>query len=257
MSKVKIIDTTTENIHEFGMCGYKNIKIEGYKRKINWVKKQFKNGMKYKILYSEEDGAVGGIEYINAEYSYRPVIAKDYLLIHCIYILKKKYKTKGYGKLLIDEAINDAKEQKLNGVSVVTRHSTFMAGSELFLKNGFQKVDTLEPDFELLVNKFNKSAEDPKFNTGIEKELKKYKNGLTIVTSDQCPYSLKVVTEISEVAKSVYKITPKIVELKSFKQAQKIPCGFGSFCIFYEGKVIADHPISSTRFKNIMNKLKK
>ena len=64
INKVTIIDTNESNIQNYGMCGYKNLKNEGYKRKVDWIKEQFKKGMKYKILFSEEYGAVGGIEYL-------------------------------------------------------------------------------------------------------------------------------------------------------------------------------------------------
>ena len=30
--------------------------------------------------------------------------------------------------------------------------------------------------------------------------------------------------------------------------------GFGSFCLIYNGKIISHHPISNTRFMNIMKK---
>jgi len=48
---------------------------------------------------------------------------------------------------------------------------------------------------------------------------------------------------------------PELITLKTYKEAQESPCPFGTFCILYDGKVIAEHPISNTRFMNIMNKL--
>jgi len=67
-------------------------------------------------------------------------------------------------------------------------------------------------------------------------------------------YLAKCIPEISETAEKVYGIEPKIVELKSCQDAQNSPCPFGSFCIVYNGKVVAAHPISNKRFSNIMNK---
>ena len=64
MGKVEIFDTNPDNICDYGFCGYKNIKQEGYKRKIDWLKKRFSEGLKYKILHSGEYGDVGLIEYI-------------------------------------------------------------------------------------------------------------------------------------------------------------------------------------------------
>jgi len=237
------------------MCGYKNLKQEGYKRKIEWVKDRLKEGMKYKTLYSDSDGTLGQIEYIPGEYSWRPVDARGYMFIHCICIFPKEYKEQGYGTRLLKECLKDAEKNKMYGAAVVSRKGTWMAGNNLFVKNGFLVTDNAPPDFELLVKKFRNNSPDPKFKTGIAKRLNKHKKGLTIFTSDQCPYVFKSVNEISETAEKTYTIKPKIIELKSYKDAQNSPCPFGSFCVVYNGKVIADHPISNKRFTNIMNKI--
>jgi hypothetical protein len=47
----------------------------------------------------------------------------------------------------------------------------------------------------------------------------------------------------------------QFVEFKKSEQARESPCPFGTFCLIYNGKIIADHPISRTRFKNIMKKM--
>jgi len=155
----------------------------------------------------------------------------------------------------VDECLKDAKKANLHGVAVVTRKGSFMAGKELFLKNGFEVVDKAPPDFELLVKKFNKNVPTPKFKGDWEKRLSPYGKSLTIIRADQCPYSVKNVKEISETAENTYGIKPNIIELKSCEDAQNSPCAFGTFCIIYNGKVIAYHPISKTRFINIMNKI--
>ena len=64
----------------------------------------------------------------------------------------------------------------------------------------------------------------------------------------------KPVREISETAEKAYSIKPKVVEMTNCEDAQNSPCAFGSFCIVYNGKLVAASPISNTRFKNIMNK---
>lgn len=70
---VEIIDTNLDNILEYGICSYKNIKHEGLRRKIEWRKDRFSEGMKIKTLYTDKDGTQGMIEYIPGEYSWRPV----------------------------------------------------------------------------------------------------------------------------------------------------------------------------------------
>jgi hypothetical protein len=258
MKEIKIIDTNSKNILDYGVCGYKDIKKPGYPEKINWLKNRYKEGMKIKILYSETDGTQGMIEYIPGEYCWRPVEVKGFMFIHCLFVgFKKIYKEKGYASLLINECLKDAKKENMNGVAVVTRKGPFMAGKEIFIKNGFKVVDTAPPDFELLVYNINNKNPTPKFKKDWENRQRQYDKGLTIFRADQCPYTIKNVNEINETAEKKFGIKTNIVNLKNHKEAQNSPCAFGTFCIIYNGKVIANHPISNTRFTNIMNKILK
>ena len=253
MKDISIIDTTIDNISKYGVCGYKNIKKEGFPEKFEWLKNRFPEGLKIKTLYSEKDGTQGMIEYIPGKYCWRPVDATGYMFIHCIFVgFKKIYQKKGYASLLLKECENDTQKQKLHGIAVVTRKGSFMAGKEIFIKNGFEIVDSAKPDFELLVKKFNKSIHSPKFKNNGNKELK----GLTIIRADQCPYSVKNVREIVETAKKDYGIKTTIVNLKNHKEAQNSPCAFGTFCVIYNGDIVEENPISKGRFVNIMNKIK-
>jgi hypothetical protein len=156
--------------------------------------------------------------------------------------------------LLLEECIRDAKKEKMNGVAVITRKGPWMANKELFLKDGFELVDEAPPDFELLVKKIKKNAHSPKFSGGWKERLSQYGKGLTIIRSDQCPYLEKWIKEIRETAKEKYSIKAKIVELKTCKEAQNAPSAYGTFSIVFNGKLLADHPISNKRFMNIMNK---
>ena len=112
---------------------------------------------------------------------------------------------------------------------------------------------TAHPDFELLVKQFDTSS-PPKFPRDWEQRRNQYGSGLVIIRSDQCPYITKSVKEITETAEKRCGITPNVVELKNYKDAQSAPSAFAVFEIIYDGKLVADHPISNTRFMNIMNK---
>jgi hypothetical protein len=45
------------------------------------------------------------------------------------------------------------------------------------------------------------------------------------------------------------------VELKTPKQVQSAPTPYAVFSIIYDGKVMADHMVSNTRFKNILKQI--
>jgi hypothetical protein len=179
------------------------------------------------------------------------------MFIHCIFVgFKKEFKGKGYASLLIDECIKDAKNSKMHGVAVVTRKGSFMADNNVFLKNGFKLIETAKPDFELLVLKFDKNTKDPCFKNSVNEQLKETDNGLTIMRSAQCPYTEKNVNSIIESAKKM-KLRVNLVDLHDAGAAQSNPCPFGTFSIIYNGKIISHHPISNTRFENIMTKISK
>lgn len=256
MNDIIIIDTNAENITKYAMCGYKNPKNAGYISKAEWLKNQFQYGLKYKVLYSEARGTLGSIEYMPAEHAWRPVEADGYMFIHCIMIMPKDHKGKGYGSMMIDECIKDTQMLGMKGVAVVTRDGTWMSGKEIYLQKGFSVADKAKPDFELLFRKFKPENVTPFFSGTINKISDEYKDGLFIFTSAQCPYTEKAVSEISETASMEYNIKANIIEMLESKDTAKCPSAFGTFSITFNGRVIADHPISRTRFKNIMNSIK-
>jgi ribosomal protein S18 acetylase RimI-like enzyme len=104
----------------------------------------------------KERKCIGFIEYIPGEYAWRAVDAQGYLFIHCIWISPNKYKRTGYGSLLIQECIKDAKKEGKYGVAVVTSEGPFMAGKDLFIKNEFESIAKVKPSFELMINRLKK-----------------------------------------------------------------------------------------------------
>lgn len=253
---IQIIDLTPDNIDNYGVCGYKDVeKHLELRKKIDWFKEYYSKGLRIKVVMSEKGGYQGMLEYIPGEYAHRPVNADNYMFIHCIFVgFKNEYKGKGLATSLINECVKEAKEMKMNGVAVVTRKGSFMAKKEIFLKLGFELVDETKPDFELLALKFNDKSTPPSFKD-MSKQLDKYKKGLTILRSAQCPYTEKNVNEIIKTAKAKYKLDTNLIEIKSAREAQESPCAFGTFCIIYNGEVISYSPISNTRFENIMKEI--
>lgn len=247
--KTIIIDVNSKNIQDYPVTCFMKKDNPGYVLKEKWLKKRFSEGMKIKLLYLEGDKTCHGfIEYLPSEYAWRSVDAKKYSFIHCIWTYPNKVKKKGYGKALINECLNDAKEQKKNGVAVITSDGPFMASKDLFLKSGFKLVEE-DGQHQLLVKELKKGAK-PKL-TNHSKELLKYK-GFNIVYSKQCPWANRFVEDLDKKTINKYKI--KIKELKTAKQAQKAPSIYSVFNLIVDGKLLADHYISARRFDNILKK---
>ena len=253
---ITIVDLTPENFADYGVCGYKDVKKHAELRnKIAWFETYHPKGLMIKTLISEEGGYQGMIEYIPGKYAHRPVNADNYMFIHCVFVgFKKEYKGKGYATRLIEECIQEAQQKGMAGVAVVTRKGAFMAKKEIFEKLDFEIVDSVKPDFKLLVKKFDANAENPTFRKDVINHTEKYQHGLTIMRSVQCPYTEKNVKAIVKSAQDKFDLEVNLVDLAGAEDAQACPSAFGAFCIIHDGEILSYHPISNTRFENIMKK---
>ncbi len=252
MNNYEIIKVDSNNVEELGFFCVKNKKHPGYVAKLSWLHKRFEEGMRIKLIVTKEGKQAGFLEYIPGEYTWRIVNAPNYLVIHCIWVASNKFPYKGMTSALLKDCLKDAESSGKLGVVVVTSDGGWMARKEIFLKNGFEKVDETEPHFQLLVKRIKKGPL-PTFPQDWNDRLKKY-IGLQLVYTDQCPYIKKATNELPPVAEK-HGINLKLVELNDSAEARKkMPSPYGMFNLVYNGQLLADHPISATRFKNILQK---
>ena len=249
MREYEVIDTNADNIDGCGICGRRPGRTEGYRRKCEWLKQRYAEGLRYKVLRSRQFGDIGVIEYAPGPQAWRPVEAPGYLVIHCL-MVTRKHLGKGLGMLLLDSCLKDARKSKCRGVAVVTSSDSFMARSDLFVKAGFTAVQSIPP-YELLVKKFQRAAPDPRFIVDRQRVLQRYKKGLTILAADQCPLVSKWMGDIAQAARALG-LEPKVVRINSANESRELPTPFGVFSILRDGKLIAERPVSATRFTNIM-----
>ena len=244
-----IIDVTIDNMAEYPqiIC-FINPKNEYYGKKIEWLKEQYENGLKIKLLYLKgEKRPVGFVEYIPGENAWRSVSAKGYMFIHCLWTNGKKFQHQGLGGLLIEAVEKDAGEKR--GVAVITSDKAFMANKDIFLKHGYKVVDQSGKD-QLLVKQF-KNGPLPFINNW-QAELEKVR-GLTMIYSKQCPWVARFMEECKPILEEEH-LKVNMIELKTAAQAQKAPTLYSVFNLMYNGKLLADRYISTTRFKNIIKK---
>ncbi len=252
--KIEITSVNTENITAHpGVICFINPKHPSYPLKVEWLKERFSEGLQIKLLYVEGQKKVAGfIEYVPGEFAWRAVSAKNFMFIHCLYVNPNSNKNHGYGSLLIESCLEDAKSQGLAGAAVMVSKLAFMANEDIFLKNGFVKADTDEKGNLLVVKQFGK-AMLPSFNR-IDGNDEKYK-GLHILYSCQCPWVARLIEEIND-SGIAEKLNIKIRRIKTATEAQLSPSFYGVFNFLRDGKVLADRYVSLTRFKNILKKEK-
>ena len=77
--------------------------------------------------------------------------------------------------------------------------------------------------------------------------------GWHLLYADQCPWHQKAVDVLMEAAKA-HDLDLQVHRIETPDAARNAPSGFGVFSLLYNGKLLADHYISATRFQNILRK---
>jgi hypothetical protein len=252
--KARLVDVDAASFDSLPCCGIKSAAHAGRREKFCWLQANFKFGLRAKTLLSPEGEPCGYIEYLPGEFAWRGVDAGGYMFIHCLWNHSKRHQHQGWGSLMVEACLNDAKEAGMNGVAAVIREGPWLLDRRLFLANWFELVDTAPPDYELLIRRLKAGGADPAFKGGWDQKVARYSRGLTIIRSSQCPYIAKFAAEIAETAAQEYGIQARIVNIETCHDAQNAPTPYAVFALIYKGRLLADHQISRTRFRNIMNK---
>lgn len=246
MSQSKIVSVNAGNIEKYGFfCLMSRRESEGYRRKHAWLLERFKEGLRLKLVI-EGERPVGFIEYAPAEVAWRPVHAKGYVVVHCLWVVGQ-WKGKGYGTRLLRTCVNDARKNGANGVAAVTSSRTWLPGVELFARNGFECVDEAPPSFVLMVKRF-KEAPLPKFPREWQQRRRRYGKGLTVVRTDQCPY-IEDATRIIVEAAEDKGIQTKVVSIDKPQRAQRqSPSAYGTFGIVLDDELFGYHYLPKKQF---------
>ena len=234
----QFITLTKDNIEkEHICCAFSDKKCkESYELKKEWLKKEFDNGYVFRRL---DERAKVFIEYVPAEKAWTPVNAPNYLMINCFWV-SGQYKGSGYGKALLQSAIDDAKSQGKDGLVTVAGTSKFhfMSDTKWLLRQGFKSIEKLPYGFSLLALKINPNAPDPSFKESVLSGECTYKAGLAVYYTNRCPFTEYHVRESLTAAAKSKGVPLKIVKLETMEQAQAAPSPATIFTLFYNGKFI-------------------
>ncbi len=250
MATLNITDVNPSNVIEETLFCSKDIKSVGFKAKQDWLEKRHQEGLRIKLIKNNEGKPIAFIEYIPAEYAWRPIKAEGYMFVHCMFVYRKNDRENGVGSELLKVCEQEAKSEGMKGLVAMTSNGSWIANKGLFLKNGFTEVDK-RGRFELVVKNFSGSTPSVEL-IDWTKEQAKYQ-GWNLIYADQCPWHQKAFDVLQKVAKE-HGLDLKITKLHTAKDAQKAPSGFGVFSLIKDGRLLEDHYISETRFKNILKK---
>jgi GNAT superfamily N-acetyltransferase len=250
METSEIIKLDPENIvGEHICCAIGNDKTNQARafQKKEWLKQQFENGFVFKKVNVR--GKVF-IEYVPAEYAWKPVLAPGYNLINCFWV-SGRYKGRGYGRLLLEDCIKDSEDT--NGLVVVSgkKNMPWLTPKKYYQKFGFETCDIAPPSFELLVKKFMKDAQDPSFKDVVRSGTIKDKDGVVIIYSHQCPFHEDFVEIMLATARDMG-LPAKKIKIESLEAAQNVPYPTGLAGIYLNGEFLSYEITTSKRFEKIL-----
>lgn len=252
------IQLNTENIAtEHICCAISDKKcVDSYEAKKDWLKREFHNGYVFRRI---NERAKVFIEYGPAENAWLPITAPNYININCFWV-SGKYKKSGYGKQLLQTAINDAQEQRKDGLVTVvgTKKYHFMSDTKWFLKQGFEEVERTSSGFSLLVKKLNSVDTAPHFNESVKSGKCPNKNGIVVYYSNRCPFAeFHAKESLVETAKN-RKLPLQLIKLNTMEEAQNCPSPATIFSLFLNGKFMTTDisACMDSRYDKVMDKLK-
>ena len=233
---MELLNLTDQNIQdEHICCAFSDKKCsEGYQKKKDWLKTEFKNGYTFRKL--DVRGKVF-IEYVSIEESWLPLKGKNFMVINCFWV-SGQFKGKGNGTKLLQECLNDAKD--MDGVIAISsdKKRPFMTDPKFLKHHGFEIIDEAPPFFKLWGLRINKKADFPTILDTAKLGVSPNKMGITAYYSNTCPFTDFYINQhLRDYAKSK-NVPIQIIHLASKKEAQKMPIPWVINSVFYNGDLV-------------------
>jgi len=249
MDKISLDKVGPGNISECGIGCLTGAKNLGIRPKVEWLEQRFSEGLRFFLFRDDQGGPLAFLEYVPGEYAWRPVDARGWLFVHCLWVYPRGQKVGGLGTRLIQACVEEARRERSLGVAAMVSDGPWMASKGVFLKNGFREVGEVDR-FQLVIHRL-RAGREPRFRD-ISGNLVKYR-GLHLVYCAQCPMLPKSVNDLSEMA-AEHVLKLNVTVLKSAREAQNAPSYYGVFNLVWNGRLLSDHYTSKGRFKNLLKR---
>ena len=222
----------------------------GIDAKRQWLSDRLSEGHVFRKLNAK---ATVFIEYAPLETAWVPITGNNYYYIYCLWVLGS-YKGKGYGKLLMEYCLADAREKGKSGICMLgaKKQKAWLSDQSFAKEFGFRAVDTTSNDYELLALSFDGTT--PEFtqnarNPGIGNEE------LTIYYDMQCPYIYQSIEMIKQYCE-VHGVPVSLIQVNTLQKAKELPCVFNNWAVFYKGVFETVNLLDIDYLKRLLNKKK-
>ena len=225
------VNLTTENLAGEHLCCIIRSKKphHGIDAKRQWLSARLSEGHVFRKL---NEKATVFIEYAPLETAWVPITGDNYFYLYCLWVAGS-HKGKGYGKLLLDYCLADAKEKGKSGLCMLgaKKQKSWLSDQTFAKKFGFEVVDTTDNGYELLALSFDGTT--PKFAQNVKKQRIE-SDELTIYYDLQCPYVYQSIEIIKQYC-TMNDVPLSLIQVDTVQKAKELPCVFNNYGVFYKG----------------------
>lgn len=246
---VQIVLVGPDNVEEYGIGCVFSRSHPGYIAKRQWLDRSFTEGLRFFLAVDPFKRPLGIIEFVPGEKAWRPVDAEGWTFIHCLWVYPTGGKIGGIGSSLMEAVLAHSEAAETLGVATLASDGPWMAGPGFFERFGF--VEAASESRYRLMAKCWKDAPLPK--------LARREGGincppaLQLLYADQCPMLVKCAMNLKAEAERLG-VGLDIARISSHEEAQRAPSFYGVMSLVSNGRVVADHYVSASRFRSIVQK---
>jgi len=231
-AEVRFLNLTADNLADEHLCciiGGRRHR-PGIDAKRRWLSDRLAEGHVFRKLDAK---ATVFIEYAPLETAWVPVVGDNYIYLYCLWV-SGDCKGKGYGKLLMEYCLEDARRMGKSGVCMLAsaKQKSWLSDKAFALKYGFAAVDATDDGYQLLALSFDGTT--PRFAESARKQHIA-SDRLTIYYSPQCPYILDNIRIVGEYC-AAHDVPLDLIEVDTLEKAKRLPCVFNNWGVFYKGR---------------------
>lgn len=247
---IEFVNLTTENLESEHLCCIIRSKKphKGIDAKRQWLSERLKEGHVFRKLNAK---ATVFIEYAPLETAWVPIIGDNYYYLYCLWV-SGSCKGEGYGEMLMEYCLADAKEKGKSGVCMLgaKKQKAWLSDQSFAKKFGFEVVDATENGYELLALSFDGTR--PKFAESA-KNQKIENTELTIYYDMQCPFVYQTIEMIKQYCE-MHDVPVSLIQVDTLQKAKELPCVFNNWAVFYKGNFETVNLLDVNYLKRILKK---
>ena len=189
------------------------------------------------------------VEYAPLETAWVPVEGENYVYIYCLWV-NGASKGKGYGKLLMESCLDDARAQGKSGVCMLgaRKQKGWLSDQAFARRYGFETVDETENGYELLALSFDGTK--PRFAEGARRCVIEEQE-LAVFYDDQCPYIWQSLEQVKKFCRE-NDVPVSLIHVDTLEKAKRLPCVFNNWGVFYRGKFETVNLLDAAALKRIL-----